>query len=64
MPESTPPPPAYNYPPGVVPPGTNPGGTQVGAAGATAGGASAGGGSPQTAGAAFVDNLNRIHSVM
>ncbi|XP_018370492.1 PREDICTED: vesicle-associated membrane protein 2 isoform X1 [Trachymyrmex cornetzi] len=67
MPESAPAPPAYNYPPGMMPQGTLQGAPGPGAATGGAGGtgAATGGGSPQTAGAAFVGNLNAgMHSVV
>ncbi|XP_012139692.1 neuronal Synaptobrevin [Megachile rotundata] len=62
MPESAPPPPPYGYPPPGMPvqaPGPVPA-----PAGAAASGGSGGASGPQTAGAAFVGNLDGIHSVM
>ncbi|KYQ52976.1 Synaptobrevin, partial [Trachymyrmex zeteki] len=67
MPESAPAPPAYNYPPGMIPQGPLQGAAGPGAAAGGAGGtgAATGGGSPQTAGAALVGNLNAgMHSVV
>lgn len=62
MPETPPTPPNYNYPPGMMPPpnipAVAPGAPAPDAAAAASGAKSSGGGSPQTAGAAFISNLD------